>query len=172
MSEDKKRIVKCPGFLSGSRYIDKIVLIVDSDQPGWQFNEDRTGGVSFLPREIVDKCVDQVYTPMEILDQCLRIENAYEYNAYPVIRNEKDIEDLNWVSQCFHDAYIEEQKMIGDDELYIRFEGVWGCSIEVWFSGDLEYDTPGRDPNICDPHWYGQRHLYRTVLSILLMTMI
>ena len=43
LSEDKKRIVKCPGFLSGSRYIDKIVLIVDSDQSGWQFNEDRTG---------------------------------------------------------------------------------------------------------------------------------
>ena len=27
--------------------------------------------------------------------------------------------------------------------------------MEVWFSGDLEYDTSSRDPEECDPYWYG-----------------
>lgn len=158
-SEDKKRLVKCHEFRSESQYIDKMVLIVDSDRSDWQFNMDRTGGVSFLPREIANRCIDQDYTPTEILEQCLEIENNYIYDAYPVIRNEKDIEDLYWVSQCFHDAYIVEQKMVGDDELYVRFDGVWGCSIEVWFSGNLEYDTSSRDPDTCDPYWYGSTTL-------------
>ena len=159
LDEDKTKLVRCSAFQSGTKYINKMVLIVDSDQTGWKFEEDNTGGVDFLPREIADDCIDREQTPDVILDQCLAIDNGYMYNAYPEITNEKDIEDLNWVSQYFHDAYIEEQRMTADDELYVRFEGVWGCSIELWFSGDLEYDTSSRDPNTCDPYWYGSTTL-------------
>ena len=37
----------------------------------------------------------------------------------------------------------------------MRFDGTWGCETEVWFSGDLEYDTSSRDPEDCDPYWSG-----------------
>ena len=39
--------------------------------------------------------------------------------------------------------------------MLFRSDGTWGCEIEVWFSGDLEYDTSSRDPEECDPYWYG-----------------
>lgn len=32
---------------------------------------------------------------------------------------------------------------------------IWGCQIEVWFWGDLEYDTSSRDPEFDDPYWFG-----------------
>ena len=39
--------------------------------------------------------------------------------------------------------------------MYLRFDGTWGCEIEVWFWGDLEYDTSSRDPELYDPYWFG-----------------
>lgn len=36
----------------------------------------------------------------------------------------------------------------------MRFDGTRGCEIEVWFRGDLEYDTSGRDSETSDPYWF------------------
>lgn len=54
----------------------------------------------------------------------------------------------------FHDAYIEECKQLDDGSLYVRFDGTWGCKVEVWFWGAVEYDISSRDPEQCDPYWF------------------
>ena len=44
--------------------------------------------------------------------------------------------------------------MQSDGNLYLLFDGIWGCKIEVWLWGDLEYDTSSRDSKDCDPYWF------------------
>lgn len=56
---------------------------------------------------------------------------------------------------CFHDARIAKEELQDDGTLYLRFDGIWGCEIEVWFWGDLDYDISSRDPETCDPYWFG-----------------
>lgn len=53
----------------------------------------------------------------------------------------------------FHDACIEEQKISDGGELYLRFTGIWGCQVEIWFWDDLEYCTDSRNPEYWDPYW-------------------
>lgn len=36
---------------------------------------------------------------------------------------------------------IIKEIMQADGTLYLRFDGIWGCEVEVWFWGELEYDT-------------------------------
>ena len=36
----------------------------------------------------------------------------------------------------------------------IRFDGTWGCEIEIWFWDDLEYDSSSRAPQYSDPYWF------------------
>ena len=54
----------------------------------------------------------------------------------------------------FHDAFIAEERMQEDGRLYLKFDGTWGCNIEVWFWGDLDYNNPVVEPEDGDPYWY------------------
>lgn len=42
-----------------------------------------------------------------------------------------------------------------DGVLRVLFDGVWGCKIEMFFDGDVSYNTDSRDPDLYDPYWYG-----------------
>ncbi|MBQ8276695.1 MAG: hypothetical protein IJZ02_08765 [Clostridia bacterium] len=47
------------------------------------------------------------------------------------------------------------EKKERENSLYLLFDGTWGCKIEVWFEGDITYDTSSRDPEKFDPYWFG-----------------
>ena len=74
--------------------------------------------------------------------------------------SEKEARDLDWVASGFHDALITklEEK---DGALYVFFEGMWGCDLEVRFEGDVSYDVSSRDPNECDPYWSDSTVLFQ-----------
>ena len=69
---------------------------------------------------------------------------------YREIKTKKDIEDFDWATGNFHDACIEEQKILDGGELYLRFTGIWGCQVEIWFWDDLEYCTDSRKSRILE----------------------
>ena len=138
-----------------TKYIIPQILIVDSERNNWNLDEDGVGCVDFLSRELLDSFLDDEIQPEEILSRCRAMDAGYVYNEITEVKNQQDIEDLDWVSGGFHDARIAKEKLQDDGTLYLRFDGTWGCEIEVWFSGDLEYDTSSRDPEECDPYWYG-----------------
>ena len=117
-------------------------------------DEEGIGGVAFLPRKLADEYIEKGTIPEDIYEKCLEAGHGYSYNSYPEIITDKDIEDLDWLSRGFHDAFIKEERIQDDGKLYLMFEGLWGCSIEVWFWGDLEYDTSSRNPEEYDPYWY------------------
>ena len=56
----------------------------------------------------------------------------------------------------FHDGYIVKEQLQADGKLYLKFAGLWGCQLEVWFWGDLEYDTSAVQDN---PDWFGSTTL-------------
>jgi len=151
---DKKRLIRWLTMEPDTVYIIPQILIVDSDQSNWILNDDKTGCVDFLTRERIDAFLDKEVQPQEILDKCKEIDKGYVYKDIQEIRTQADIENLDWVSGNFHDAYIAEEKLLNDGTLYVRFDGVWGCQIEVWFQGDLEYDTSSRNPETSDPYWF------------------
>lgn len=152
---EKKRLIRWLSMVSDTKYIIPQILIVDSERNNWNLDEEEVGCVDFLSRELLDSFLDDEIQPEEILSKCRAMDAGYVYNEITEVKNQQDIEDLNWVSGGFHDARIAKEKLQNDGTLYLRFDGTWGCEIEVWFSGDLEYDTSSRAPEECDPYWYG-----------------
>lgn len=55
----------------------------------------------------------------------------------------------------FHDARIVSEHLDDNGMLHVHFDGTWGCEVDVWFWGDLEYDTSSKNQDNCDPYWYG-----------------
>ncbi len=152
---EKKRLIRWLSMVPDTKYIIPQILIVDSERNNWNLDEEEVGCVDFLSRELLDSFLDDEIQPEEILSKCRAMDAGYVYNEITEVKNQQDIEDLNWVSGGFHDARIAKEKLQNDGTLYLRFDGTWGCEIEVWFSGDLEYDTSSRAPEECDPYWYG-----------------
>lgn len=152
--EEKKRLIKWLENVPNTKYIIPQILIIDSDRSSWNITDQGEGCVDFLSKELLDSFLDKENQPAEILAKCRAVDKSYVYNETPEINTQKDIEDLEWASGGFHDARIIKEELQEDGTLYLRFDGTWGCEIEVWLWGDLEYDTSSRDPDLDDPYWY------------------
>ena len=57
------------------------------------------------------------------------------------------------ITGAFHDARIAELEKRPNGSLYVLFDGVWGCSVELMFSGDVSYCVESRNPEKWDPYW-------------------
>ncbi len=152
---EKKRLIRWPAMVPDTKYIIPQILIVESDQSDWNLDEQGVGSVNFLNRELLDSFLDSEEQPKDILDKCRTIDEGYVYDETPEIKTDSDIDNLMWASGGFHDARIAKEELQEDGALYLRFDGTWGCEIEVWLWGELEYDTSSRDPETCDPYWFG-----------------
>ena len=153
--EAHEKLVKCFAMQPKTKYMIPMVLVIDSDQHGWLVDDEGIGGLEFLPRDFADRLIAQGKLQDDILARCLEADGDYVYEPYKEIKSEKDIKDLQWASGYFHDVRIAEEKLQDDGVLYLLFDGVWGCSIEVWLWDDLEYNTSSRNPEEYDPYWYG-----------------
>lgn len=151
-NEEKTALIKKHQRVQNTEYIIPQVLIVDSDQKGWEFDsETRSEWISFLPKKLADELVEKKTLPEQIRKQCLAEDEGFTYQEYREAKTQKDVDDLEWVSGCFHDGRIEKTELQKDGSLYVLMKELWGCSVELWFWGDVEYDTSARD-NV-DPYW-------------------
>lgn len=134
---------------------DPRVLVIDCSKECWTDDENGYGGVDFLPMELADSIVDSGVFPDGIFEKCKAVGADYKYNPEPEIKTKEDIDNFISAVGGLHDAYIEECKELGDGTLYVRLDVTWGCRVELWFWGDVRYDTYGKDPEVCDdPSWY------------------
>ena len=151
LNEEKTSLIKHYAYDSSSKpYIHKMILITDGNRDNWNIDEDTgEGELGIADKDSLLKMIKQGIVSNELL----ALDKAYHYEAYPDIRNDKDIKNLMMVSGGFHDACIDclEEK---DGALYVLFDGIWGGQIEMWFSGDVEYDISSRNPKEYDPYWY------------------
>lgn len=91
--------------------------------------------------------------PADIIEKCRNIDVGYTYNEYTEIKTDEDVKNFVIATGEFHDARIIKEIMQADGTLYLRFDGIWGCEVEVWFWGELEYDTSVRHIENLDPYW-------------------
>lgn len=152
---EKRRLIKWLAFAPNTKYIIPQVIIIDADQSNWRKDENGVGCVDFLNRELLDSFLDRDEQPKEILDKCRAMDAGYVYEETTEIKTEADIVNLSWASGGFHDAFIAKEELKEDGTLYLLFEGTWGYKIEVWFRGDLEYDTSSRHSDEYDHFWLG-----------------
>lgn len=152
---EKSRLIPWSVMVQNTDCLIQQIIVVDSDLSNWNINEDGEGCVDFLSRELLDSFLDNDTQPDDILARCRALDDGYEYKEIREISTQKDAEDLEWASGYFHDACIAEEELRRDGTLYLRFEDTWGCGIEVWLWGDLEYDTSYRNPEYYDPYWSG-----------------
>lgn len=151
LNEAKDALIKKYIFPSDNKYLDPQVLIVEANQENWLFEDDTHGCVDFL-KGVDFYAAEPVVDPV-LLGQCITMDAMHKYSEYVEIKTEKDIENLMWVSGGFHDAFIEKHAQM-DDSVYVLFDGVWGCKIEMWFEGEVAYSVESRDPEEDDPTWY------------------
>lgn len=152
LSEDKSRLVKKYVFPWKNKYLDPQILIVDASQPEWVLDEKSHGCVSFLCETDFD--TDDIILDSAVLEKCISMDAAQAYREYVDINTDADIENLYCVSGYFHDAYIKKCEHT-EDTIYVLLDGVWGCKIELWFSGDTAFCIDSRDPEYEDPYWFG-----------------
>lgn len=154
-NEEKTHLVKVFAMQPNTKYLIPQVLITDNDTSNWIFDSEHdTGCVNFLTRDVADRLIDTHEMPPDVFEICMLWEKSFSYDPCPEIRTNKDIENLDSVAGGFHDAHIEICSQQDDGTLYVRFEGVWGCSIEMWFWDDVSYCIESRDPEESDPYWY------------------
>ena len=131
-----------------------MVLITDADESGWNKISENEESVDFLPTGELLSMIDSNTVPSVLTQKCIEMDSAYQFESVRTINTADDIRDLEWASGGFHDAFIAEKRE-SENSLYLLFDGTWGCKIEVWFEGDISYDTSSRDPKKFDPYWMG-----------------
>ena len=156
-NEERTRLIRWHPYAPSTTSIDVRITIIDADQSDWTFEngEEGAGCVSFLNgKDLIEK-ITLSEEPMDedLYEQCIKMDEGYVYDEYPEIKSEQDLVNLEWAAGGFHDAYIDKSEVLDNGDLYLYFKGMWGCDIEIWFSGDVEYDMSGRDPEMYDPYW-------------------
>lgn len=152
LNKEKNKLIKKYVFQKEQKSLIPQVLITDCDKSDWMLIDDCHGAADFIFDYIDDN--NDISVPSDILQKCIDIDINYNYNEYTEIHTLTDIENLYAVSGYFHDAFIKE---ICEEEnvLYILFDGLWGCKLELWLEDDISYDISKRNPEIHDPYWYG-----------------
>lgn len=154
LNKEKTELIKQYVYQQNTQYIIPMVLITDADESNWSKFSENEESVDFLPTGELPLLIDQNMVPKELTQKCIDMDRAYQFEPIRKVTTLEDIRDLEWVSGGFHDAYISELKIDGD-QLCLLFDGVWGCKIEISFEGDVAYDTSGRDSKDSEPYWFG-----------------
>lgn len=154
-NENHTTLIKWLVMVPNTKYIIPQILIVDSDQSDWIVNNDGEGCVNFLTRDIIDSVTESGEMPETVYKKCNSAYSDFLYNETPEIKDSQDIVNLMWATGCFHDARIVEKELDDSGTLHLHFDETWGCEVDVWLWGDLEYSTLSKDSNEFDPYWYG-----------------
>lgn len=152
LNKEKNALIKQHVFKQNTKYLIPMVLITDADETAWNKLSRNEESVDFLPTGELLSLIDSNSVPRELTRKCIDMDSAYQFEALRTIETINDIRDLMFVSGNFHDAFIAEKEE-RDNSLYILFDGTWGCKIEVWFEGEVSYDTSSRDSEKYDAYW-------------------
>ena len=127
-------LIRWTAMTPNTKYLIPQILIIDSNQDNWNIDDNGVGCVDCLSRELLDSFLDKSEQPEDVLNKCRLMDVGYVYEEVQEIKDQKDIENLEWVSGGYHDARIAKEELLQDGTFYLRFDGTWGCEIEVWLS--------------------------------------
>lgn len=156
LNEEKNKIVKQSSFNPIRKpHLDSMILLIDDNQTDWIIQEDGYGCINLFDKKTLLDYALGKEIPLDLLKQCKELDSQYMYSEYNEIKNQTDIDRFMLVSGEFHDARILESQLLDDGTLKVTFDGLWGCNMEMFFSGNLSYCTESRNPEYWDPYWLG-----------------
>lgn len=89
-NEEKTKLIKWFNMQPDTKYLVKQVLIIDTDESGWIIDEqDGTGGVEFIPRELADKIILEGTVPNDIMLQCKKMKNPIHIKSIVRLKHKK-----------------------------------------------------------------------------------
>ena len=93
LNAEKTKLIKQYVFNPVNKFIELMVLIVDSDRSNWTQPIDSIGCecVNYLPVNDISDMIDRDAVPNELLEQCISDDFSYTYCEYPEIKTQKDI---------------------------------------------------------------------------------
>ena len=132
----------------------KTLLEIEGSQEGWILDKRELGGVDFLPKALALKITDEGVTPSDILERCLEIDRSFCYEELREIRSEADVNSLASATDSLYEAKLKAFVALKDDSYYALFDGCWGCDIEMWFEGNVNFNLKS---GISQPNskWWG-----------------
>ena len=154
--EKKEKLIKYPLYDTEKKpYLDLLVLITDDDESNWINYNDKYIGVDFISYDRSLTIVEEKTLSDETKKLCHELDHDEDYSGFKSIHTYNDIKKFMLITGQFHDAWIAKLEERADGSLYVLFDGVWGCNVEIVFFNDVSYSTDSRDPNIYDPYWLG-----------------
>ena len=113
-------------------------MIYDNDTSDMKINENHCGQVNFLSDDEMKNILDGKVNDT-ILEKCMKYVDNNKID-YIEIKNDKDIQNFMLVSGYLHDGYIKKI-FKNKNQLFITFDGLWGCKIEMVFEGNIQYQN-------------------------------
>jgi len=153
--EAKEKLIQYPFYRYDRKpYLDLMVLTSDSDLTGWVQNAQGYEGVSFLSQSEALVLIQSGDLPVGLRTQCMACDLHEDFSCFRPVTNTADIRKLMSITGSFHDSIITKMESHPNGSLHVLFEGAWGCSVELLFSGDVSYCADSKSPEAGDPYWY------------------
>ena len=152
--ESMKTLIPKFQYQQNTKYIIPEILIYENDTSDMDMDQNHCGKVKFLSdieiRNILDGEVRDT-----VLSKCKKYIDRRKLD-YIEIKNTEDIENFMIVSGMLHDGYIKEISEKGN-QLYVLFDDVWGCQIEMVFEGNIRYQNLREEGDVW---WYGSSMVF------------
>lgn len=153
--ENKERLIKQPIFNPKKKpFLNLMVLYTDESRSGWINYGNGYEGVDFLPFEKVSELVSNGSLPADIKQACDAQDLHEDFSVFKEIKTSEDIKKLMLISGYFHDGIIDKLEERQDCSVYVMFDGVWGCNVEIVFAGDVSYCVESEKLDEYDSYWY------------------
>ena len=94
-------LIRWTAMTPNTKYLIPQILIIDSNQDNWNIDDNGVGCVDFLSRELLDSFLDKSEQPEDVFNKCRLMDVGYVYEEVQEIKDQKDIENLEWVSGGF-----------------------------------------------------------------------
>lgn len=147
--EEMKSLISKYEYKQNTKYIDPEILICENDTSDMKIDKNNCGKVNFLSDDEMRNILDGKISDA-ILSKCMKYVDNSEID-YIEIKNNNDIKNFMLVSGNLHDGYIKELSKI-NNKLYVIFDGIWGCKIEIVFEGNIQYQNQREEDNLW---WFG-----------------
>ncbi len=144
LNEQKNELVKKYVFDREHKYLDPLVVLTDSHDEDWAYEDEKKYNGCLAILSAVDLEAENIVLPPALLDECIALDSAYKFEEYKEINGEADIQNLNYCTGNFHDLRFEAVEQ-DEQGFHVILTEAWGMKLEMWFSGDAEYRPASED---------------------------
>lgn len=141
LNREKTGLIAQLEFEPENEYPDPLIIVTDHSQDDWITDDNGygCGCVNFFDPKSLLRDVREGKVSSADTKKCIVKDREYVYSEYVCVDSQLGLDDLYRAAGEFSDSYLKEVKKLSEGEVYVLFEGFWGCSVEMWFKGEADY---------------------------------